>query len=404
MKDKIKKITILSLCASMVLPTVAFAQTNYNVSNSNILLYEYEKKASLIESYGDNYDDFIEKNMYELKITQKIYEFLMDNYDNSYPNYYGGMYITEDSNNVILQIIKNNIPSDNKNEYKKYKELISFDDSIIIEYVDNDFNSLDEVNNNIIKYFSSDKVEYKNLIGNYVDVYTNKVIVEIDKNTKETQNQFKELVIDSDLITFVEKEGRNEDALNAGSGIKTKGVDNNCSMGFRAKINGNVGYITAGHCYDGTGESSTGGTVTHRQYSGSVDAAFVKKTNILTFLYNTLTYQGGGITQLNTIGLCPFLSSGTAVARSGVSSQYRAGTVTNNNYSGYWGTTYFTNLVATNVYVLGGDSGGPVFFPTNTDGGATLIGVVKGKITTNDYSMFFTKEENVASAFGYSRY
>lgn len=102
MKDKIKKITILSLCASMVLPTVAFAQTNYNVSNSNILLYEYEKKASLIESYGDNYDDFIEKNMYELKITQKIYEFLMDNYDNSYPNYYGGMYITEDSNNVIL--------------------------------------------------------------------------------------------------------------------------------------------------------------------------------------------------------------------------------------------------------------------------------------------------------------
>lgn len=40
-------------------------------------------------------------------------------------------------------------------------------------------------------------------------------------------------------------------AIKAGQGITTLGKPNNCSMGYRVKVNGKAGYITAGHCFNG---------------------------------------------------------------------------------------------------------------------------------------------------------
>ena len=92
------------------------------------------------------------------------------------------------------------------------------------------------------------------------------------------------------------------------------------------------------------------------------------------------------------------------VAKSGVSTQYSSGGIISTNYSGYFHSTYFTDLVSCNVYVDGGDSGGPVFIPTNTNGGATLIGIVKAKSSDTNYLMYFVKEQNILSMFGYTRY
>ena len=77
------------------------------------------------------------------------------------------------------------------------------------------------------------------------------------------------------------------------------------------------------------------------------------------------------------------------VAKSGVSTQYSSGGIISTNYSGYFHSTYFTDLVSCNVYVDGGDSGGPVFIPTNTNGGATLIGIVKAKSSDTNYLMYY---------------
>ncbi len=63
---------------------------------------------------------------------------------------------------------------------------------------------LNEINNKIIAYFSSEQAEYDNLSFNYIDEKEHKIIVGLKKNTKEEQEKFKKVVVDSYLIQFVE--------------------------------------------------------------------------------------------------------------------------------------------------------------------------------------------------------
>lgn len=50
------------------------------------------------------------------------------------------------------------------------------------------------------------------------------------------------------------------------------------------------------------------------------------------------------------------------------------------------------------------DSGAPVYIPTTSSSGATLAGVLRGGQPNTDYTMIFTKEDQIAAAIGYSRY
>ena len=220
----------------------------------------------------------------EVEITQEIYKLI--NINGIFKDYYGGMYITPNHNNIILQIVNTNLSSEDS---KEIQNLLTIDNSIRIEYVNNNYNSLEETNKIIVDYFSGNNIEYGNLIGHYIDVFSNKIVVELKDNNIEQQQLFKAIVINSPLIVFVSKK-ENVDTLQTGGGITTKGVPDNCSMGFRAKIGSMYGYITAGHCYNNVGASSTGGTVAYRHYGGTVDAAFVNRTDYTIILYNTLKY------------------------------------------------------------------------------------------------------------------
>ena len=68
-------------------------------------------------------------------------------------------------------------------------------------------NQLVEINNSITDYFLMDNIEYTNLSFNYIDSSQNKVIVGLYENTKEQQNEFKRIVVDSKLIVFVDSKG-----------------------------------------------------------------------------------------------------------------------------------------------------------------------------------------------------
>ena len=61
---------------------------------------------------------------------------------------------------------------------------------------------LENVNNKIVEYFSSNN-EYDNLSYNYVDEENKVVVVGLINNTKEEQERFKKLIVDSNLIKFV---------------------------------------------------------------------------------------------------------------------------------------------------------------------------------------------------------
>ena len=63
---------------------------------------------------------------------------------------------------------------------------------------------LNNINDKIIAYFSSDNAEYNNLSFNYVDTINKKVVVGLLNNSKEEQERFKKLVVDSEYIVFSE--------------------------------------------------------------------------------------------------------------------------------------------------------------------------------------------------------
>ena len=90
----------------------------------------------------------------------------------------------------------------------KIKKIILFGLIIIILTgctTDNNKPSLSElskINDKIIAYFQSSNVEYTNYSYNYVDEVNRQVIVGLLNNSKEEQDKFKELVVNSEYITF----------------------------------------------------------------------------------------------------------------------------------------------------------------------------------------------------------
>lgn len=66
---------------------------------------------------------------------------------------------------------------------------------------------LQSINNKIIDYFQTNGVEdYENYTFNYVDEENNVVVVGLLDNSKEEQEKFKKMIVDSELIQFVKGE------------------------------------------------------------------------------------------------------------------------------------------------------------------------------------------------------
>ncbi len=90
----------------------------------------------------------------------------------------------------------------------KIKKIILFGLIIIILTgctTDNNKPSLSElskINDKIIAYFQSSNVEYTNYSYNYVDEANRQIVVGLLNNSKEEQDKFKELVVNSEYITF----------------------------------------------------------------------------------------------------------------------------------------------------------------------------------------------------------
>ena len=345
----------------------------------------------------------LQLNEKNTQVTSKIMTIMESE---SYPLYYGGTYISDDSSSVILQIVKENIPeSTDSRALTTYNKIVNMDQNIKIEYVKNSYSKLNEINNKLVKHYSSKSTDISNLSSHYVDIFSNKVIVELLDNSSEKTLELKQNVLKetkdltSEVIEFKigRKQQNHATSLNAGQSIATNGIPNNCSMGYRVKINGVSGYITAGHCFNGTGESATGGTATRYKESGTVDAAFVQTTSSYTPT-NTLAYKPFGIADLNAT-MSPVLSVNTVVAKSGYKTGYTTGQIKSLNYSGTYDGIYFTNLIAANYSTAGGDSGGPVFTPGSSN--SLVAGINKG---TSSYGSAFVNADQIYSAFGYIRY
>lgn len=350
-------------------------------------------------------EDYLEQNYARVELGTKIQKTFEEHYDiknvytDSYPSYYGGMYISDDAQNLIIQIVEKNIPDKNSDEYYIYNELITMDDSIKIEYVENTFNDLNKVNN----YISSNLIQKtdKNITSTYVDIMNNTVGVTLINNDVENREKIEKIVLNlndleknGELIKFYDsKEYTTSANINAGGKIWLNSAKTSyCSMGMRVKYNGNNGYLTAGHCAINY-TSFPSGTIQVKQFYNNqkYDYAFVK-TNSSYTPTNNLAYTTTNITYLGLINYCPTIITNMVISKAGVRTGYTSGKVTGLNQSVYYsneGKT-ITGLIKSNVYQGQGDSGGVVMIPrTNSNGGAIGLGILSGGVNL-DNEMYFS--------------
>jgi len=349
-------------------------------------------------------DSFLELNTKQSDLAEEVEKIISDD---SYPSYFGGLYIKDDSTKLVVQIVENNIPSkDDTSEYLSFNQIISMEGDIEFEFVENSYKELNEINRSLIEYFSSEKANLENLSAHYVDVFNNVVVIELVDNSSKQVEIFRESLLSDRIFSTINltanyvhyTQGFNVNyEINVGQDIGF------CSMGFRAKVNGYKGYFTAAHCFSGVGDSSEGGTVKYWVYDGIVDAAFVKTTlwtNLFNPPTNDLEYTSGSITSLQNT-MCPYLMINKAVAKSGYTTEYTSGQIKSLNYSGVYSGTYFTGLIAADFVSDHGDSGGGVFIPVIIDGGAPFAGIVKG---SSSYGSAFVDYGALYDEFEYSRY
>lgn len=82
----------------------------------------------------------------------------------------------------------------------------------------------------------------------------NRVFVELKDCSNNTINSFRNEVLDSPMLKFVPSKGDivAEEAIAPGSGLKATSTG---SFGYRARLNGQVGLVTAGHVARSVGVS-----------------------------------------------------------------------------------------------------------------------------------------------------
>lgn len=399
MKKTIKKINFFLIILSLVIP--------FFYTNASTVEFINEKEKGLKEYLGENYKERIIKNSTSANTITEIESLinktsLENSFGKSYPNYLGGLYINN-SDEVVIQIVKNKIPNKltAKEEYNLYSNIISLDKSSKIEYVDYSYNEINEVMRILESYYTANYYT-GNIEAFYDDITNNRIVVELKKYSQDEINKFKRDIIDSDLIYFIESKEYTEYLTSyfPGQGILSLG----CSVGFRAKLGNSIGFVTAGHCVSEIGqEIPLYGSVEKRKFSGKIDASWISLYPQYTVVNSLKFHAGTGVSTipLNNSPVTKFVV-GELYGKSGMSSKYTYGKITSlsSNMNG------ITGMVGTNIYATNGDSGGVVFKILGTGAKPTAYitsGIVHGG-PSGGGNMSFVRAQDIVSSFGLTTY
>jgi len=109
-----------------------------------------------------------------------------------YPEYFGGMYIDDKGNLVVLQVESVNATGLNSR----------FSEDVNIKKVTFSFNQLMETNRVLTYLFSNRSPSMSNVAGSWTDIVNNRLVVYLFEYTEELIEVFKNEVINSPLIAF----------------------------------------------------------------------------------------------------------------------------------------------------------------------------------------------------------
>lgn len=380
-------------------------------------LYALGATTNIYEQIDDYYSENLKTIELASKIQNELFQYynIKDQFKDQHPDYYGGLYISDDGKNLIIQIVKDNIPEKESKDYDFFNRIINYDESVKIEFVTNTFNNLNKTNNSIAEKLTANQKEI-NINGNYLDVINNKVVVEIDDEEDYKKIETKEKIarineknsISTSIENIIEfkktKKPSKEATLNPGGPLS---IDNSCSIAFRTKLNGREGIVTAGHCLEGLKYCSIGEVISI-QYSNNnaYDYAFVATTSSYS-LSNLIAYPGDNVTRLAVVDYCPIITTNMAIAKSGITTKYTKGKVTGLNQTVKYSDDNYTihGLVKSNLKSDKGDSGGIVFIPRpDNEGSGIAVGIVSGGgngILGIGRTMYFTDINSLPSELQY---
>lgn len=312
-----------------------------------------------------------------------------------YPDYYGGSYINDVGQLVVLVT-----------EDSQEASVLSDNANIIYESCTYSYNELLSVMNelNSYKFRRSNNAIASNF--NEFGIYDseNRIIVKLDNLSDESIQEFKENVCDSDAIIFEQGYGPVNAEVNVNAGSAISYSDGSASVGYRVKRNDTVGFVTAGHAADSVGKSITYNGTTFAscvatQQGGSVDAAFCAITNSNYTPTNTLS---GTSNTLSTTISEP--GEGTTINKIGMTTGHTSGKVLCTNATATFtsGAT-LTNLTSADYNSAAGDSGGVVYSYISSSNTRLTLGIHTG--ASNDgITRYFTKANQINAALGTSRY
>ena len=396
-----KKTRILALLCAGILCANGF---------SGIPVYGHTKTNG--EKVKEKYEERVEnKKEKDIKIQNKLnqkYKKLEDkmlisnkgNGDVKYKDYYAGAYINEEQL-VVCVTDDADIPKDVVgDEYRIVKNSYNKLDEIVEEIGDRYSGMYEKYSNNTEEY-----VLLNSIAGFGIDEEQNLVEVDIMELDEEKEKMFQKLFGKYDCVKLQNVEGKMKDCASYKPGraiyviTEKKGTNIKYtygSMGYRAYRNTasgerKYGFVTCGHDFkdsvDGKVYTSNVlneviGKVGKTQYSGSVDAAFVRLADGNTVSNKTEYCDAKGKDTSNGDTIASFtymlsVAKGATVYKVGAASFKTSAKVLNTKYTYTVDGVKFTNLTKTEDFCSPGDSGGLVY--TYYDSQYQPCGIVKGK-------------------------
>ena len=312
-----------------------------------------------------------------------------------YPDYYGGSYINNDNKLVICVPTNTTLPV-------QLSESLS--DDYVIEPVTYSYNELKALMAELNEYILTQTDDVA-LNINHFALYDdqNRIVVSLFDASPEKIEAFKNTVSDSPALIFEEDSSVIGDTASVypGGSLYNSTRNTYASMGYRAELDGEIGFVTSSHfAYLNNNISVNGATIakaTERNYGGSADASFCKITNssytpsnTISGTSNTLSTtisEPGVTTHINMVGstsghLDGYVTSTDATARSS-------------------GGIVLTNLTEADFLSSPGDSGGIVYSYIGSSNTRLTIGIING---SNDEHTYISKANEINAALGTTRY
>jgi hypothetical protein len=430
---KIKK----SLCLLLIV-SMAVIWLSMNVSASDNKENKYlQITENFISSISQETDAMSEINIRQNNMIKALKSEAKE--EDVYPEYYSGCYVNDDNQMVVL--LMNNSKENQEHIYDIYGST-----DLIIKESKHSYNQLYNLKKFITNRInelkksnidSSLELFLKNYIGVGVDDKNNNLFIDIANINEDIIQLFKKYISNSDFIVFNNYAGQSENtpisSINPGYGhiqvIHSNGQWSGLSVGFRAKklkTGGTYyyGFVTAAHgAYAGDGvyftdiesESYKIGDVISRQWSGSVDAAFVaiKDSHIMDeyAFYTGPNGESGGVRDhISTTVYFIAMAQGQEVVKNGGTTYRTTGTILSSSFDWYDnedGIT-LTDVVKASYDCDHGDSGGIVYGHSQTGGVDYLVaGIVTGKcdgfLGIGVYAVY-CKVSNIMSALAVNLY